>query len=170
MSASALLVYALTALLLAAVPVAAVRVPFTNCLDESHVAANRLQWKPLYADAKFDTTNPQHQLDVVVWGNVTGYQDPSNPPPTLAQDPNRLYWKNDSQSNGKIIQSANPDSADSKATTLIRRVDMLSYRPLNDRVYFCKEALNGGTCPLGPYFNTSSLYVVFVNCFAKTEC
>ncbi len=146
------------ALLLAAVPVSAVRIPFTNCLDEKYIAAKKLQWEPVYADAKFDTTDPRHILEVVVWGNVTGSQDPSNPPPTLSQDPNGLYWKDDSKTNGKIVDTApKPDTTHPLATTLYRRVNVLTYRPLNDRASFCKQALNGGQCPLGPYFNTSQV-------------
>ncbi|OAA64904.1 integral membrane protein [Cordyceps fumosorosea ARSEF 2679] len=153
------LVYALMALLLAAVPVSAVRVPFTNCLDEKYIAAKKLEWQPVWADARFDVTDPRHMLEVTVWGNVTGSQDPSNPPPTLREDPNRLYWKDDAKTNGKIIQTANPNAAHPNATTLYRRVDVLTYRPVNERVFFCSQALIGGQCPLGPYFNTSPMYV-----------
>ncbi|TQV95765.1 integral membrane protein [Cordyceps javanica] len=152
---STLLIYAVLALLLAAVPVSAVRIPFTNCLDEKYISAHRLQWRPVYADARFDTTDPRHTLEVTVWGNVTGSQDPANPPPTLRDDPNRLYWKDDAKTNGKIVQTANPDAAHPNATTLYRRVDVLTYRPVNERVFFCSQALNGGQCPLGPYFNTT---------------
>ncbi|OAA80655.1 integral membrane protein [Akanthomyces lecanii RCEF 1005] len=149
------LLYALLALLLAAVPVSAVRIPFTNCLDEKYIAAKKLQWQPVYADAKFDTTDPRHMLEIIVWGNVTGSQDPANPPPSLQEDPNRLYWKDDSNTNGKIVQTPNPNAAQPNATTLIRRVNVLTYRPVNERVNFCTQALNGGVCPLGPNFNTS---------------
>ncbi|OAQ99537.1 hypothetical protein LLEC1_05107 [Akanthomyces lecanii] len=149
------LLYALLALLLAAAPVSAVRIPFTNCLDEKYIAAKKLQWQPVYADAKFDTTDPRHLLEIIVWGNVTGSQDPANPPPSLQEDPNRLYWKDDSKTNGKIVQTPNPNAARPNATTLVRRVNVLTYRPVNERVNFCTQALNGGECPLGPNFNTS---------------
>ncbi|ATY62725.1 integral membrane [Cordyceps militaris] len=151
MSTPVVFVYALMALLLAAVPVSAVRIPFTNCLDEKYIIAHKLQWRPVYADARFDTTDPRHMLEVVVWGNVTGAQDTTNPPPTMAQDP--IYWKDDGKTNGKIISSANGNNA----TTLFRRVDVLTYRPVNERVFFCSQGLNGGQCPLGPYFNTSPI-------------
>lgn len=151
LSASAFLVYALIALFLAAVPVSAVRVPFTNCLDEKYITDGKLQWKPVYADASFDTTDPTHELKVVVWGNVTGFQDPKNLPPSAQDDPNRLYWKDNGKTNGKITQTGDTG----KATTLYRRVNVLTYRPVNERVNFCTEALDGGQCPLGPFLNTS---------------
>ncbi|KAM3562856.1 hypothetical protein MY1884_001562 [Beauveria asiatica] len=151
MPASVFLAYALIALFLAATPVSAVRVPFTNCLDEKYITDGKLQWKPVYADASFDTTDPRHELKVVVWGNVTGFQDPKNLPPSAQDDPNRLYWKDDAKTNGKITQTGDTG----KATTLYRRVNVLTYRPVNERVNFCTEALGGGQCPLGPFLNTS---------------
>lgn len=157
LSTSLLMVYRFLMLLGAVVPVSAVRIAFTNCLDDKYVASNpqKLQWAPLYANARFDTSTPKYSLEVVVWGNVTGRQDTTIQVPSFVSDP--LYWSDSGKTNGKIIQSANPDAANPVATTLYRRINVLTYQPVNDRVDFCKQGLFNGSCPLGPTFNTSNL-------------
>lgn len=156
-STSLLMIYCYLVLLVVVVPVSAVRIPFTNCLDEKYVASNpqKLQWAPLYANARFDTSTPKYSLEVVVWGNVTGRQDTTVQVPSFVSDP--LYWSDSGKTNGKIIQSANPDAANPVATTLYRRINVLTYQPVNNRVDFCKQGLFNGACPLGPTFNTSNL-------------
>ncbi|KAK7430815.1 hypothetical protein QQZ08_002604 [Neonectria magnoliae] len=135
-------------------PAYAVRVSIQNCLDESYrrSANHPLQWESLYIDAVFDTKNDSHNLKVNVWGNVTGSQDGGTLP--AAGD---AYWTDDSESNGKIIQSANSGS-DAKATTLILRLSFLSYEPWNNSLDFCSKGLgNGYACPLAPVFDSSNI-------------
>lgn len=145
-------VYALV-LMLAVVPVSAVRIPFANCLDDKYIDAEpkKLQFVPLWVDAKFDTSDPRHILDVVVWGNVTGLQDTANPPPSYFND--ELYWRNATSTNGKIVLTSEPDAQGAKATTLYRRAHVLTYEPLNEPVDFCKDGMLNGSCPVGPFFN-----------------
>lgn len=124
------LVYALLVLLLAAVPVSAVRVHFTNCLDEKYIASEptKLQWVPLYADAKFDTTSPEKTLEFTVWGTVAG---------------------------GEIVQVSDPVT--NKATTLFSKVSVITTQELNSAVDYCNEKKDSThPCPLKPVNATSS--------------
>ncbi|RDA89785.1 hypothetical protein CP533_4682 [Ophiocordyceps camponoti-saundersi (nom. inval.)] len=132
--------------LFAAEPVAAVLVPVTNCLADSRQSKS-LQWRPLYADASFGGDN--YNLQVVFWGNVSGSLpvQPSLPP---AGDD---HWHRDAETAGKIIESADPDAENKKATTLFRKVNVLTYEPWNNVDYFCKNALVNGSCPLAPVFH-----------------
>jgi hypothetical protein len=131
-------------------PVSAVRIPFQNCLDESYRTNNPLllQWVPLYADAVFGHDDKPHSLKVIVWGNVTGSFFTEALPP--AGDP---YWTDDSKIDGKIVQTANPNTEGARATTLFRKVNVVTYETWGDRADFCKDALNGAQCPLSPVFD-----------------
>ncbi|KAF4510649.1 hypothetical protein G6O67_002524 [Ophiocordyceps sinensis] len=147
--ASMTLVVALI-VVLAASPAAAVRVPVTNCLSDSYQSNTRalLQWQPLHAEAKFDTKNDSHNLQLIVWGNVTGSQNRDTLPP-----PKAPYWTDPKQTNGKIIETSDPDAEKKKATTLFRRVNVLTYEPWHEPVNFCKNGLVNGSCPLVPVFD-----------------
>lgn len=138
---------ALVLLVLAvASPAAAVLVEFDNCLPDSYRLNNPplLQWVPLYVNAVFDTKTPNNNLQVIVWGNVTGSQNLGTLPP-----PNDPYWQNPNETNGKIDETPYSDTL---ATTLVRRVNVLTYEPWNDRTNFCTNDLVNGTCPLAPTF------------------
>jgi hypothetical protein len=139
---------------LAAAPVAAVQVPFTNCLSDSYRNNDPtlLQWVPLYADAKFDTESSSHNLEVVVWGNVTGSRENVRLPP-----PGSPYWDDNNETPGKIIQNPEPNSRDPRATTLFRRVNVATFEPWRQAVDFCRSGLVNGECPLGPVFPTDNL-------------
>ncbi|KAL7629201.1 hypothetical protein AAE478_000721 [Parahypoxylon ruwenzoriense] len=140
--------------------VSAVMVPFDNCLPENYIYTNQppeqvqLQWIPLFVEAEFDTVNPNHNLKVTVWGNVTGRvgSDPL-PPPGSANwsDPNLAL-------NGKILDVPFPNApADQrKVTTLHTKVDVMTYEPYVSNVNFCQNILNG-SCPLGPVFDNVTL-------------
>ncbi|PTB78103.1 hypothetical protein M440DRAFT_1420269 [Trichoderma longibrachiatum ATCC 18648] len=145
------LVLTLLALVLVATPAAAVQFEFDNCLPDSYRLHKPplLQWEPLYVDAVFDTKTPNHNLQVIVWGNVTGSQNLSPLPP-----PNDPYWTNPDDTNGKIEQTPYSDTL---ATTLVSRVNVLTYEPWNDRSDFCAASLVNGTCPLAPTFGNVDL-------------
>ncbi|KYK55468.1 integral membrane protein [Drechmeria coniospora] len=130
-------------------PVAAVRIDVTNCLAESYRTnePKPLQWMPKFADAKFDTLHSSHNLQLIVWGDVEGSQNQAVLPP-----PNDTYWKNADETNGKIIETADPNADKLKATTLYSRVNVLSYEPWHLANNFCHEGLVNGTCPLAPTF------------------
>jgi hypothetical protein len=133
-----------------ATPAAAVMLEFDNCLPDSYLLSNPplLQWVPLYLDAVFDTKTPSNNLQVIVWGNVTGSQTLDTLPP-----PNDPYWKETNETNGKIDETPYIDTL---ATTLVRRVNVLTYEPWNDRSNFCTQSLVNGTCPLPPVFDYSN--------------
>lgn len=145
------LVLTLLTLALVATPAAAVLVEFENCLPDSYRLNNPplLQWEPLYVDAFFDTKTRNNNLHVTVWANVTGSQNSGSLPP-----PNDPYWTDPKETNGKIEQTPYIDTL---ATTLIRRVNVLTYEPWNDRSNFCTDSLVNGTCPLAPTFGNVDL-------------
>lgn len=130
--------------LLMAVPAAATRIQYDNCLDESYFTSNKLQWVPMAASASIVSTSNGSTLTYQVWGNVTGWQN-GNPPDHFPEN----YWRNVSETNGKIAD------ADKKAT-VYSRLDTLSYRPYNQGFAFCDILVNG-SCPQGPVFNTSAV-------------
>lgn len=138
---------------MAAAPAAAVRIPFTNCLDDSYRFNDPLplQWEPLYVDAVFDSRGDRHNLQVLVWGNVSGSVSDTTLPP-----PNDPYWQDDAETEGKIIQSPEPGSKNAKATTLFRKVDVLTFEPWSEAVDFCLHGLANASCPLGPVFASDS--------------
>lgn len=133
----------------------AVKVAFDNCLDSNYIYSNQLpeqvqlQWVPLYVDAKFDTENPNHNLIVTVWGNVTGRVGTDPLPPW-----NSSVWDDPSEVlNGKIQNEPEPNlpANQRKVTTLYYKVDVSTYEPYHNAVNFCGNILNG-SCPLGPVF------------------
>jgi hypothetical protein len=137
-------------------PVAAVKVPFENCLPDSYRLnqPTLLQWLPYRVDAWFDTENTKHTLTMTMWGNVTGslYNVTLPPPDSPAwQDPKKL--------DGKILGEPEPDSDAPKLTTLHSKINFLTYEPWSDNTNFCNTSLTNATCPLGPIFDTTDLYV-----------
>lgn len=134
-------------------PAVAIRIPFSNCLDDNYRYNDPLplQWVPLYADAVFDPRDGDYHLQVLVWGNVSGSVSDTTLPP-----PNDPYWNNDEETEGKIIQSPEPDAKNAKATTLFRRVDVLTFQPWSEPVDFCVDGLVNASCPLGPVFGSDS--------------
>lgn len=132
--------------LLVAQPAAAVRVPFENCLPDSYKYNDPtlLQWVPLYVDASYDA---EYQLQMTVWGNVTGslYQVTLPPP----DSPN---WSDPTKLDGKILNVPDPKASHPKYTTLHKKVNVLSYEPWHEDSNFCESALDNASCPLAPVF------------------
>ncbi|CAM1507134.1 Fc.00g067750.m01.CDS01 [Cosmosporella sp. VM-42] len=142
---------------LAVTPASAVRIEFQNCLPDSYRlnTPKLLQWVPLYADAVFDTTNKNHSLQVVVWGNVTGSSNEGTLPAA-----NDSYWDDPDETNGKIIHVLNEGTDKARKTTLYRKVNFLSYEPFVENVDFCKNGLDANhNCPLSPVFNLNGLNI-----------
>ncbi|KAK2063888.1 integral membrane protein [Colletotrichum caudatum] len=147
----ATLVLVLLACLLVAQPASAVLIPFDNCLPDSYrnYEPLPLQWSPVYIDARFDTENPAHSLQITVWGNVSGsYYNVSLPP---VGDPR---WNDPTQHDGKILDSTKEGN---KVTTLASKVNFLTYEPFSNISSFCKYSLVNGSCPLGPVFNSTPI-------------
>lgn len=128
----------------------AAMVEFRNCLDSDIVNSDPriLQFDPLYVAAVFNTSSDSHNLNVTIYGNVTGKatEEPYPPP----DDPS---WSNPNDTFGKI-----PDlsEANNKYTTLFARFNFLSYTPWNaEPTRFCDSVLHEG-CPLAPAFFVNS--------------
>ncbi|GKT63647.1 integral membrane protein [Colletotrichum tofieldiae] len=139
-SYAALLLVLLACLLMR--PVSAVLIPFDNCLPDSYrnYEPLPLQWSPVYIDARFDTKNPDHSLQIIVWGNVSGsYYDVTLP---SAGDP---LWNDPSHQDGKILDFTR---AGNKVTTLASKVNFLTYEPFSNVSSFCNYSLVNGSCPL----------------------
>jgi hypothetical protein len=139
-------------ILFLAIPTSAVFIEFQNCLSDA-VQTNsplQLQFVPMYVDAKFNTTGPSNNLQVTVWGNVTG----SGPEQfVILPAPNDTgYWdSNQTNLGGKILDEPDPNAAAPKLTTLLNKVDVLTYEPWSDSVDFCSQLINA-SCPLAPSF------------------
>lgn len=132
----------------------AVLITFDNCLPQSYKdhQPQHLQWVPLYVDATYDTGAGSHGLRITAWGNVTGSVNGAKLP--AADHPD---WSDPAITRGKIVREPEPDSPDPRATTLVRRVNFLTYEPYNNLADFCNTALENATCPLGPVFDTTAL-------------
>lgn len=138
----------LLALSLPALPHAAF-VNFHNCLDENIINSDprRLQWVPLYLDARFNTQDSSHGLNLTFYGNVTGQTLQGEYPP--ADDPD---WTNPNVTFGKITDVGSGN----KFSTLLSKFKLLTYDVYEaPGQQFC-DALINGSCPLGPYFDANS--------------
>lgn len=132
--------------------VSAVFIPYQNCLSEDYQNSAQLQFLPLFVDAKFNSTDPSHNLNVTVWGNVTG----SLPTVILPPGSNTSYWDNVNNTDGKIVDVDDPTAQNPLATSFFRKVNVLTYQPYQaDPADFCDSLING-TCPLGPVFPTNA--------------
>ncbi|KAF4637043.1 hypothetical protein G7Y89_g1045 [Cudoniella acicularis] len=145
------------------IPATAVFIDFENCLSQSVQNEGpllQLQFVPYFVDAVFNTTDPSHNLQLTVYGNVTG----SGPEPTsrrvLPPWNDTLYWNsNQTDLGGKFENIPDPTADFPKFTTLFNKVDVLTYEPYNNTVNFCDQLVNT-PCPLSPNFslNLSSPY------------
>ena len=127
-------------------PSSAAFVNFQNCLGSNVINSvpTQLQFVPLFVDAVFNSTAPSHNLNVTVYGNVTGRvtQEPLPPP----DDP---QWRNPNQTLGKI-----PDLSPSnnKYSTLDSVFNVLYYTAYDAPASrFCDSVVQGG-CPIAPAF------------------
>ena len=140
----------LSAVALFSTPLHAVLINYENCLDVGIVNSSplQLQFVPLWFDAKFDTHNSAHNLNVTIYGNVSGQQVEGPYPP--ADSP---VWKNPNETFGKITDVG---SSGTKLSTLLADFKVLTYEAYNAKATeFCLSLVNG-TCPLGPYFNANA--------------
>lgn len=120
---------------------------FDNCLPSSirNSTPLHLQFIPLHFYAHFNATEPSHNLNVTIYGNVSGLaRDVTYPPP---DDP---QWGNTSQTVGKIV--AVPTNY--RNTTILAGFDVLTYTPFSNTFDFCKSLVGTDVaCPLGPVFD-----------------
>lgn len=113
-------------------------VKFENCLGQAIIKSNplQLQFEPLNVTARLDRTNPGHNFNVTVYGNVTGSSSPD--------------------SNGTSGQIVDVSESNNNYTTFVGKLQYLSYtayqQPLTP---FCSTLVQGN-CPLGPVFDVNS--------------
>ncbi|KAH0543553.1 hypothetical protein FGG08_002114 [Glutinoglossum americanum] len=136
---------------LLASPISAAFVKFENCLDKSVIESKppKLQFIPLHFYANFNNSDHTHILNLTVYGNVSGSANQVQLPP-----PNDPQWANTSETLGKIV-SVDPAWGTNVATTLLTRVNMLSFTPYSGLTFFCDQLVSGG-CPIGPVWNNNS--------------
>ncbi|OAX84534.1 hypothetical protein ACJ72_01103 [Emergomyces africanus] len=121
-------------------------VNFENCLPPSIVHSNplQLQFRPMYVWAAMDSASEAKNLNVTVYGNVTGIATNQPYPP-----PDSPNWSNPEATVGKIVDV---DVGNNMLSTLFTRFDVLSYSPyVAPAERFC-DSLIQGQCPLGPVF------------------
>lgn len=127
-------------------PAAAASVNFENCMSPILVFGQQLQFVPLFVNATFNSSAISHNLNITVYGNVTG-RTQNDPLP----DPTDRHWVNPNETEGKI-PDLSPDN--NKYTTLKTTFNVLDYTPYNaDPSRFC-DSIVQGKCPLAPSFMT----------------
>ncbi|KAK2811719.1 hypothetical protein FQN49_008434, partial [Arthroderma sp. PD_2] len=137
-------------------------VPFRNCLPDSITKSNplQLQFIPLYVAAQFNSSLPSLNLNVTVYGNVSGTESTEAYP--APDDPR---WSNPNETLGKIV-SVNPTT--NTFTSLYPELNVVSFSAANSSVVpFC-DTLTQGECPLGPVFNVDEDSTSELRAFSTT--
>jgi hypothetical protein len=127
-------------------PAGAAFINFENCLDPNIVNSEplQLQFMPLYFWAVFNSSAPSQNLNVTVYGNVSGIATREPLP-----GPNDPQWRNPNETKGKIVDIS---PANNKYSTLFAKFSVLSYTPYQAPPQrFCNASIHG-ECPLGPAF------------------
>lgn len=125
-------------------------VTFENCLSPNIIGSEprQLQFRPLFVKAIFNATAPSHNLNVTVYGNVSGSVTNESLPPF--NDP---HWDTPNETLGKIPEL---DISNNKYTTLKAAFKVLDYTPYTaDPEPFCSQLLKG-QCPLAPSFSANA--------------
>ncbi|PSN64958.1 hypothetical protein BS50DRAFT_555225 [Corynespora cassiicola Philippines] len=148
LSTFVMFLFALAALL----PVSnAVFVTFDNCLSRGYRFAQdppRLQFYPVYVWAAFDTSSPSHNLNITIYGNVSGQASSGNYP----SSDNAEYWNDPNQTLGKIVDVSRSNN---KYTTLFQSFRMLTYSAYTaPAAPFCRSTVNT-SCPISPAFDAN---------------
>jgi hypothetical protein len=131
----------------------AVFINFDNCLDRGYRAATpvRLQFVPLHVWAVFNTSEPSHNLNITVFGNVTGQSFEGVYPP-----PGAPSWNDPNNTFGKIVDV---DKENNHFSTLISRFKVVTFDAYTpDPSPLCESVVNQ-QCPLGPAFPSPTLNV-----------
>lgn len=140
-----ILLFGLIQLLLIIInPSSAAIINLKNCLSPDIINHNAtLQFIPIVLNAVFNSTTSSHNLNVTVYGNVTGGL--SNNQSFLQDD---THWSDTNETDGKI-----PDLGSAGIhTTLKAAFNVLDYNLYIARLTeFCNSTVNGH-CPLAPSF------------------
>ena len=133
---------------LLATSVEAAFINFTNCLNPDILDSQdpqQLQFVPMFFNAHFDETHQNHNLNITIYGNVTGQAGSGTYPP-----PNSPSWTNKSDPFGKIVDYT------VNYTTLFTSFNVLTYVAYGAPAsIFCNSTING-SCPMGPLFNANA--------------
>ena len=122
----------------------------SNIVNPSNGSPKQLQWVPEGIWATFNSSPPIYNLNVTVYGNVTGQQTSASLPPMGSPswtNPNFTYGKIPDQNNATGFQS-----------TLFGEFSILSYTPyINPGSRFCDSVIprQNGKCPIGPFWPSS---------------
>lgn len=132
----------------------AVFINFENCLDLSIVQSHplQLQFIPLYVSAKFNRTASSHNLNITIYGNVSGQATTGTYPP-----PDDKSWSDPKSTFGKIVDVS---PTNNKYATLFSTYKVLTYTPYAAPASeFCLSTVNT-SCPIAPafYANASDPY------------
>lgn len=125
-------------------------VHFENCLEQSIIRSDpvQLQFVPLNVTAQLQRTGSGRNLNVTVYGNVTGSESTTPPPP-----PGDPRWQNANETLGKIIEFS---PANNKYSTFFTKFQYLSYTAYEAPPSpFCQR-LDHGSCPLAPAFDVNA--------------
>lgn len=137
-----LLVGLIQLLLIIVNPSSAALINFENCLSPDIINNNTtLQFIPMFANAVFNTTTYSHNLNVIVYGNITGGLNNNQ-----NISPSDSYWNDTNQTYGKI-----PDLGPAGVRTKLRTTfQVLGWTLFTAPTPFCDSTVNG-QCPLAPW-------------------
>ncbi|KAK5000823.1 hypothetical protein LTR66_000369 [Elasticomyces elasticus] len=126
----------------------AVFIRFENCLSPTIVNSSptlQLQFIPYFFDARFNARDPSHNLNITIYGNVSGQATQG----ILPSGNDTAYWRNPNETFGKIVDIS---PSNNKYTTLFQRYQVLTYDAFNAPPHeFCQSTVNH-SCPLVPSF------------------
>lgn len=137
-----LLIGLMQLLLIIVNPSSAALIQVENCLSPDIINHNaNLQFIPMIANAVFNAITTSHNLNVTVYGNITGGLNNNQNFPL-----NDKHWSDNNQTDGKI-----PDVGKDKILTTLRATMNVLDHPLYDALpaRFCNSTVNKH-CPLGP--------------------
>lgn len=123
---------------------------FTDCLSPNTINSNpkQLQFTPLWVWAFFDSSSASHNLNVTIYGNVSGQTTEQNLP-----KPDDSQWKNPNDTLGKLVDVSKVTNL---ATTLQAQFNVLDYTPYNAPLTrFCNTTVRR-PCPIAPVFPISA--------------
>lgn len=139
-------VAALVALLARPSQVSAAFINFDNCLDQNIRNSDplHLQFIPLFVDVRFNTSAKSHNLNLTIYGNVSGQATQGDYPP-----PDDPLWSNPNDTFGKIVDVS---PSNNRYSTLFQRYQVLTFDAYEaEPSRFCNSTLND-SCPLIPSF------------------
>lgn len=121
---------------------------FENCLDPGiiHNTPKQLQFTPYFFSARFNSTSESHNLNITIYGNVSGQATQG----TLPAWDNETYWNNPNETFGKIVDLS---TSNNKYSTLFAKSQVVTYTPWQAQpARFCDAVVNA-SCPIGPSFD-----------------